>query len=245
MQELVFDVSTYPLSVVDRLSQMNVPNFLTILRVFFAVEVFVFCAFHNWELCLLFFALAAATDFVDGWWARKYNQITVFGRIMDPFADKFLICGTFICLLAVLPLTSERMKPLSLIPNWMMLQPWMVIVIVTRELFITSLRAAVEQHGGDFSAKWIGKWKMGVQCAAVAVCFVYLSLYLHSAFWDRFGLGLNSVQVSLLYFLWICLLWGTVLITLYSGISYSYRAAAAIKSNKDTIDSLTMTSSNI
>lgn len=209
---------------------MNVPNFLTVLRVFFAIEVFVFCAYRNWELCLLFFILAALTDFIDGWWARKYNQITVFGRIMDPFADKFLICGTFICLLGVRQLIFAR--PSSGIPVWLVLQPWMVVVLVARELLITSLRAVVERQGGDFSAKWIGKWKMGLQCAALIVCFLYLSLDRSEALKELLVVGSN-VLLSAFYILWIILLWATVFITLYSGISYCYRAVQVLKADNE------------
>ncbi|MDR0870380.1 MAG: CDP-diacylglycerol--glycerol-3-phosphate 3-phosphatidyltransferase [Planctomycetaceae bacterium] len=200
---------------------MNIPNLLTLFRIFFAVEVFVFCAYRNWELCLLFFVLASVTDFFDGWWARKYNQITVFGRIMDPFADKFLICGTFICLLGVPPLIFSRQ---ATVPAWTMLQPWMAVVLVARELFITSLRAVIEKSGGDFSAKWIGKWKMGLQCAALVMCFVYLSF--HSRF---SGKGLAKHPLLVLNIIWLVLLWATVIITLYSGISYSWRAVKQLR----------------
>jgi CDP-diacylglycerol--glycerol-3-phosphate 3-phosphatidyltransferase len=213
---------------------MNFPNFLTLLRVFFAIEVFVFCAYRNWELCLLFFIAASVTDFLDGWWARKYNQITVFGRIMDPFADKFLICGTFICLLGIISLTRRPPAELSaLLPTLALFQPWMVVVLVARELLITSLRAFVEKSGGDFSAKWIGKWKMGLQCAALVVCFLYLSFSDHVKFWENFNIQVTGLPLAGLYLLWILLLWATVVITLYSGVSYSIRAARVIQSQSE------------
>jgi len=150
---------------------MNIPNTLTIFRVLFAIVVFVLIGFARYDLALLFFLLAAITDALDGWWARRFKQITVFGRIMDPFADKFLICGVFICLVAIPELTSDRAG----YPSWLMLQTWMVIVIVGRELLVTSLRAFVESAGGDFSAKWLGKLKMVIQCAAIILALLYLS----------------------------------------------------------------------
>ncbi|MDR0336344.1 MAG: CDP-diacylglycerol--glycerol-3-phosphate 3-phosphatidyltransferase [Planctomycetaceae bacterium] len=150
---------------------MNVPNILTLFRVFFAIAVFYFTATKAYDFCLLFFILATLTDFVDGWWARRFKQITIFGRVMDPFADKFLICGVFVYLVAIPELTSDAVG----YPAWLMLQPWMVVVILGRELLVTSLRSFVEASGGDFSAKWIGKWKMAFQCLAVISCFVYLA----------------------------------------------------------------------
>jgi len=150
---------------------MNIPNILTILRVLFAIIVFVLIGLARYDLALLFFLLAAISDALDGWWARRFRQITVFGRIMDPFADKFLICGTFICLVATPELTSDRAG----YPAWLMLQTWMVIIIVGRELLVTSLRCFVESAGGDFSAKWLGKLKMVIQCTAIIFALLYLS----------------------------------------------------------------------
>ena len=150
---------------------MNVPNSLTLLRIVFAIIVFVFIGLHQYDAALLFFLLSALTDALDGWWARRFKQITVFGRIMDPFADKLLICGAFVCLVALPAMTSDKAG----YPAWLMLQPWMVIVIIGRELLVTSLRAFIEGSGDDFSAKWIGKLKMVFQCATIIFALLYLS----------------------------------------------------------------------
>lgn len=216
---------------------MNVPNTLTMFRVVFAIAVFYFIAVGQYDLSLLFFVLASLTDFVDGWWARKFNQVTVFGRIMDPFADKFLICGVFICLVAIPALTEKGDWPYWM--TWLLFQPWMVIVIVARELLITSLRAVVEKSGGDFSAKWIGKWKMGVQCIAVIAGLMYLSavqspdspfvkLYMF-AFPPTHGPYVPITLFMSLWFVWLATLWATVLITLYSGVSYCFNATKMIR----------------
>lgn len=150
---------------------MNIPNTLTIFRIFLAIVVFVMIGLARYDLALLFFVLAVLTDALDGWWARRFKQITVFGRIMDPFADKFLICGVFICLVTIPELTSDKAG----YPAWLMLQAWMVIIIIGRELLVTTLRSFVESAGGDFSAKWLGKLKMVIQCAAVILALLYLS----------------------------------------------------------------------
>ena len=91
------------------------------------------------------FVVAAGTDWLDGYWARKYGQVTNLGRILDPFVDKIIICGTFIFLAAV---------PDSGV------QAWMAVVIVGRELLVTALRSYLEGEGADFSASMSGKLKM-------------------------------------------------------------------------------------
>ena len=72
----------------------NVPNVLTIARIVLSIVIFVLIPFKFYITSLVLFVIAAVTDYVDGWWARKYKQQTQFGRIMDPFADKTLVCGT-------------------------------------------------------------------------------------------------------------------------------------------------------
>ncbi len=207
---------------------MNVPNILTMFRVVFAIAVFYFCAISNWDLCLSFFVLAALTDFVDGWWARKFKQVTVFGRIMDPFADKFLICGVFICLI-----TNPTIHMYGIGNPWG-LQPWMVIVIISRELLITSLRAFVEKSGGDFSAKWIGKWKMGFQCIAVIFhCIVFGAAVTNSVIngvCRTIAPGdVAPILGDILIWTMIVSTWATVLITIYSCITYCFNAVKIIR----------------
>ena len=190
---------------------MNVPNLLTSLRVVLAIALFA-CYPLQWPvICVFLFLLAAATDFLDGWWARKFQQITVFGRIMDPFADKLLICGTFVYLAATPELTTVP-ESMPGVPGFLMLGPWMAVVILGRELLITSLRAAVERSGGDFSAQWIGKWKMGVQCVAVPACLLWLASPQPWLFWVM-----------------IVSVWATIIITVYSGVDYIVKASRAFR----------------
>ena len=104
---------------------LNVPNQLTIARLVLSMVCFVFLSF-NWYLTgLVLFVIAAGTDWVDGYWARKYGQITKLGRVMDPFADKIIICGTFIFLAAV-PHVRNSSLPASGIA------PWMAVLVVPR-----------------------------------------------------------------------------------------------------------------
>jgi len=241
---------------------MNVPNTLTLFRILFAVLVFTLIGMHYYDLALFFFLLAAITDGLDGWWARRYKQITVFGRIMDPFADKFLICGAFVCLVAIPEMTFDKKGGF---PAWLLLQPWMVIVIIGRELLVTSLRAFVEGAGGDFSAKWIGKVKMVVQCAAIIFALLFLS---GGAEWniveahgqemlvqDFFRPEVAAEKTTLLaqgidstlgtktwrkgvFFAMLTSLWLTFGVTMLSGLDYSIHAARMIRKQRERLAEL-------
>ena len=140
----------------------NVPNQLTVLRLVLSIVLFVLIAFEilPGRRCVVFI-VAAGTDWLDGYLGPPYGQVTTLGRILDPFVDKIIICGTFIFLVAV---------PTSGVAAWM------AVVVVGRELLVTALRSYLEGEGADFSASMSGKLKMVVQCLA-AVMSLY-ALYL-------------------------------------------------------------------
>jgi CDP-diacylglycerol--glycerol-3-phosphate 3-phosphatidyltransferase len=189
-------------SVIDSRS-LNWPNAITLSRFVLSLVLFVLIWLDGyWQTSAVVFIIAALTDFLDGYLARKYGQVTVLGRILDPFVDKIIICGSFIFLLA---------WPKSGVTAWV------TFVIVAREMFITQLRAFLEQRGTDFSAKWSGKIKMVVQCAAVPLCLLSLSRdFIES--WKSF-----STEATLLLLRDVTI-WATVAITVYSGVEYSWRA---------------------
>ncbi|MGI6402282.1 MAG: CDP-alcohol phosphatidyltransferase family protein [Thermoguttaceae bacterium] len=209
----------------------NVPNILTMLRILLAVVIFALFPFRFYRVCLVLFIIAALTDFLDGWWARKYDQKTQFGRIMDPFADKALVCGTFICMVSV-PLlhdlfdcaSSTSSCPFMRLPIG--LASWMVIAIVLRELFVTMLRAMVESSGGDFSAKWVGKWKTGLQCVDLPLGFLIL-------IFDERG----AVAPLWLRIAFVACLYVVVYLTLYSGWIYIRAAMSMNKQVREVIES--------
>jgi len=126
----------------------NVPNLFTALRFVLSVVVFVMIPWGFYSTALVVFVIAASTDWVDGYWARRFGQVTRLGRIFDPFVDKIIICGVFIFL------ASEEGSGIV---------AWMAVVVVARELLVTALRGFIEQRGGDFSAKMSGKLKMVFQ----------------------------------------------------------------------------------
>lgn len=185
----------------DRRS-LNVPNLLTLSRFLLAMVLFVLIDAEGWwQTSAVLFVIAALTDFLDGFYARRYGQITILGRILDPFVDKIIICGAFIFLLG---------HPLSGVTAWI------TFVIIGREMFVTSLRAVLERQGQDFSAQWSGKAKMLLQCVAVPVCLLSLS----PEFLEQVT-GVLPVDWYILFR--DILLWATVAVTVYSGMEYTIR----------------------
>ena len=180
---------------------LNLPNCITISRMFLAIVLFALIQYEGyWLTAAILFVVAAATDALDGYLARRYGQVTTLGRILDPFVDKFIICGSFLFLLEK---TAD--------PNHQSgVNAWMVVVIIGREMFVSSLRGFLEQQGLDFSADWAGKSKMILQCMAVTGCLVSLS---------------PDCQNSTVILIRDCLLWAAVGVTVWSGVSYVFRAA--------------------
>ncbi len=185
----------------------NVPNQLTAARLALSIGVFVLIPLQMYLPALVVFAIAAGTDWVDGWWARKYKQVTKLGRVFDPFVDKILICGTFIFLAA------EKDSGIH---------AWMAVVVMGREMLVTVLRTMVEQGGGDFSAKMAGKLKMVFQCLAVGASLVVL-MYLQG------GSKVSTEEDAWLFWTLHISAWLAVLSTIYSGLEYVFIAAKTLR----------------
>ena len=182
---------------------LNLPNIITCLRLVLAFILFgLISAGDRWLATAALFVFAASTDAVDGYLARRYHQITIFGRILDPFVDKVIVCGAFIFLL---PLQGSPGSGVT---------AWMVIAIVGREMFVSSLRGILEQQGCDFSASFSGKVKMALQCVAVTICLLCLS--------PRGSYGWAVVVRDVV-------LWLTVGVTIWSGMVYAIRAAVLLR----------------
>jgi CDP-diacylglycerol--glycerol-3-phosphate 3-phosphatidyltransferase len=132
---------------------LNLPNALTLLRIL-AVPVVVVALLgetpNGDALAAAVFALAAATDGLDGYIARSRDSITTFGKLMDPLADKLLIVG------ALLSLVSLNR-----------LEAWIAMVIIAREVAVTILRTIAAERGLVIAASWLGKAKTVLQIAAV------------------------------------------------------------------------------
>jgi CDP-diacylglycerol---glycerol-3-phosphate 3-phosphatidyltransferase len=189
---------------------LNVPNVLTTIRFLLSIVVFVLIPLERYLAAMIVFVLAASTDWIDGWWARKYGQVTKLGRIFDPFVDKIIICGTFIFLAA------ESGSGIA---------PWMAVVVMGREMLVTAIRGFIEQQGGDFSAQMAGKLKMVFQCVAVVASLLTLRHYQAT--------GSAAPLPDWLYWTLHSFVWLAVISTVYSGLEYVV-AAARILSRQES-----------
>jgi CDP-diacylglycerol---glycerol-3-phosphate 3-phosphatidyltransferase len=133
---------------------MNTPNKLTMLRIFMVPAFMVFLMFDQIPFHMLFalavFILASVTDLIDGKLARKYNQITNFGKLMDPLADKLLVTSALICFVGL-----------------GLADVWAVVIIIAREFLVTSIRLIAAGSGKVIAASIWGKIKTNSQVAAI------------------------------------------------------------------------------
>ena len=183
---------------------MNLPNRLTIGRLILTmifVAVMSLPIPHKYTISLIIFIVASATDFLDGYIARARNIVTTFGKLMDPLADKILTGAVFILLLA------EGL-----------IAAWMVVVIMAREFLVTGLRLVATNRGFVLAADWFGKWKTIFQIAT-GIYFLWQLAVAEPAFAWAAGLFEWKPWIYLGYFL----IWGTVILTLYSGLSYLWK----------------------
>jgi CDP-diacylglycerol--glycerol-3-phosphate 3-phosphatidyltransferase len=153
---------------------LNLPNVLTVLRIC-AVPVIVVALLdetpHGDALAAAVFSLAAITDGLDGYIARRRQEITTFGKLMDPLADKLLIVAALIALVSL-----DR------------LAAWIAMVIIARELAVTGLRSIAAEKGVVIAASWLGKVKTALQVAAVVALIV----------WDPAPLGVDLLVYAAL-----------------------------------------------
>lgn len=182
----------------------NLPNILTATRLGLAIVLFVLISLQSWPMALVVFVIAAITDWLDGFIARRQGLTSAFGRNFDPLVDKVLVCGAFIFLLGI-PSAG--------------LQPWMVTLVVARELVITGLRSFFESQTAAFGADWLGKIKMVLQCAALVAIFAALALS------DTDNAALKSSAEGVR----TALIWAMLVATALSGIQYLWRAAVLLR----------------
>ncbi|MBL0921761.1 MAG: CDP-alcohol phosphatidyltransferase family protein [Phycisphaerales bacterium] len=163
----------------------NLPNQLTGLRIVLAAAFVALLSIYlhratGWKgdpsiplAALVLFVVAALTDALDGHLARKWNVVSVFGRIADPFADKILVLGAFVMLCGpafqFVRINGDRVQASGVLP-------WMVVVILARDLLVTTLRALVEGRGQSFAAIGAGKLKMLVQSVGAPVILLVVWL---------------------------------------------------------------------
>jgi CDP-diacylglycerol--glycerol-3-phosphate 3-phosphatidyltransferase len=180
----------------------NVPNGLTLARLVLSAVVFALIDQAYYRSALGVFVVAAATDALDGYFARLLNQVSAIGRQLDPLVDKVIVAGVLIYLLP-LPAASTG------------LYPWMVTTIVVRELVVQALRSLVEGRGVAFGARVSGKLKTVLQCSSIVGILLIL------------GLG-DAPHTGLLWARDL-LTWGAVGLTIYSGVIYLVAAWPYLK----------------
>ena len=190
-------------------SVFNVPNQLTSIRLILSAVMFAMIGLEYYLVAMVIFIVAALTDWLDGYWARKYGQITVLGRILDPFADKVIISGSLVFLVVAPGMMSTPWG----------LRAWMVVVIIAREMLVTMLRGIIEKQGGDFSARWSGKWKMVLQCVAVGASLFFLSRTAPA-----------EPTADWAWWVMIVSIWSAMVLTIYSGLIYIVAAIRILRS---------------
>ncbi|MFX3674037.1 MAG: CDP-diacylglycerol--glycerol-3-phosphate 3-phosphatidyltransferase [Paenisporosarcina sp.] len=175
---------------------MNIPNQITVLRIIMIpiFVVFMLVDFSWGTISLLgvtlpvehligaiIFILASITDFIDGYYARKYNLVTNMGKFLDPLADKLLVSAALIILVE-----------LEFAPAWI------VIFIISREFAVTGLRLILADEGEVVAAKQLGKIKMWTQIVAIS------ALLLHNIIFEMFSIPFATIMlyVSLFFTLW-------------------------------------------
>ncbi len=209
----------------------HLPNALTVLRLGIAIVFFVILSLWRGAedparalnaagvdtslvLAGVLFIIAAVTDAIDGHLSRRWNVTTGFGRVMDPFADKVLVVGAFTFLAS--PLFHSALGPGAGGFQISGVAPWMVVLVMGRELLVTSIRGLVEGHGGNFSASLSGKLKMIVQ--SITIPTIILSIAILDVSPGTFGARLITSVV-----------WATVVVTVVSGWPYVLRGIAALR----------------
>ena len=201
----------------------HVPNVITGSRLVLAAVFFVLLGLYQHQgrgdpllLNIAFgvYVVALASDWLDGHLARRWNVEGQFGRMVDPFVDKVLVLGSFIFFAGKnFVIRDEHTTVVRTISG---VAPWMVVLILARELLVTSIRGAGEGAGVNFGAAYVGKVKMVLQSATILVVLLYVNYFVQAD---------GPVELAARYVRNACI-WATVVFTLYSGIGYVRRGVA-------------------
>ncbi len=198
------------------------PNIMTGLRLLLCLAMFAALAAAGWglrhegmslaagfALCRFAFAavvVAAVTDFLDGWLARRYDATSLLGAILDPIADKILVCG------AILGLMAVEAEPSVMLPGG---------IILFREFAVSALREVLAPRGVKLPVTFLAKTKTALQLFALAaVMFV--------RFWPAWGLPLDFRVFRQAELAAHMVLWLAALVTVWTGIEYALSARKAL-----------------
>jgi CDP-diacylglycerol--glycerol-3-phosphate 3-phosphatidyltransferase len=215
----------------------HIPNLLTGLRLILAACFFVMLGRYQYHaphqtaepidrswlnIAFIVYLIALFTDFLDGYLARKWKVEGAFGRVVDPFVDKVLVLGSFVFFAGknfTIPHYDASELPTDVLTISGVV-PWMVVVILARELLVTSLRGLAEASGKAFGAAFIGKAKMVTQSVTILVILVYVN-YLR---WFT----AQGYEEYAKYFRNLCI-WVTLAVTVWSCLGYVMKAISIVK----------------
>jgi CDP-diacylglycerol--glycerol-3-phosphate 3-phosphatidyltransferase len=204
----------------------HIPNALTGTRLVLAVIFFAMLSYYQYEgrgdptflnIALTIYVIAVATDFLDGYLARKWSVEGAFGRIVDPFVDKVLVLGSFAFfagknfIIQDIISSAPGHSPVHVVRTISGVAPGIVVILLARELLVTSLRGESEARGTKFGSKFVGKFKMGVQVSTILVILIYVN-YLRQ-------FQAAGCEQDVRYFRNFCI-WTTVVVTIYSAFEY-------------------------
>jgi CDP-diacylglycerol---glycerol-3-phosphate 3-phosphatidyltransferase len=205
----------------------HVPNALTFSRLLLALVFFAMLSWYQYEgrgdptfLNIAFFVylIALITDWADGFLARRWHVEGAFGRIVDPFVDKVLVLGSFIFFAGknfIIPETVTEPGPTLVVKTLTGVAPGIVVILLARELLVTTIRSLSERSGNNFGAAFSGKLKMVFQSVTILVILVFVNYRRQLS--DGGYLGWAERLRDL------CI-WATVAITVISGLLYLRRA---------------------
>ena len=192
---------------------MTLPNKLTMLRIIL-IPVMIILFYIPWfsenkiflDVTYLYFIefiiffVASVTDFVDGYLARKNNQITTFGKFLDPLADKMLVFSSMTILL---------LDNSGVLPEGPLVPMWVFVVMLIREFMVSGIRMLVSSRGVVIAAGWMGKWKTFITMIAIGALFMS-------------GLHISITYIGQIFMYIACIL------TIVSGIEYFWKSRKII-----------------
>ena len=217
----------------------HVPNALTTLRLVLAAGFFAMLSWYQYEgrgdptllnVAFLVYVLALVTDFLDGYLARKWGVEGAFGRVLDPFVDKVLVLGSFVFFAGknfIIPDDAVEPARGMVVKTITGVTPAMVIILLARELLVTSLRGMAESAGQNFGAALSGKLKMVAQSVTILVILAYVNYrwWLMQHHWDAPARWTRDAFI-----------YATLLITIWSGLLYVQRGVALYRSTMKTAE---------
>ncbi|OCB01034.1 CDP-diacylglycerol--glycerol-3-phosphate 3-phosphatidyltransferase [Clostridium beijerinckii] len=196
---------------------MNLANKLTLIRIFLVPVFLVFIAVKDIPygsfIATFIFILASLTDKLDGYIARSRNQITNFGKFMDPLADKLLVTAALISLV-----------DLQVVPGWA------AVVIIAREFAVSGLRSIAAAQGRVIAASWWGKIKTVIQI--IAIILLLLKVNIHDARLLKIFVIDNYYLKVFFKFAPMIMLMIAVIVTLLSGYDYFKKNKEAVSYDK-------------